>query len=84
MDGLYPVYYHRFFLLLFLWLSVRGSAVREMAGTAVEEEEIGRQESGLSHPRPDPDTKCFISWAVSRVAGKDMYKGICIKNLHVY
>lgn len=47
MIGLYPVYYHRFFLLLFLWLSVRGSAVREVAGTA-EGEEIGRLESGLS------------------------------------
>lgn len=47
MIGLYPVYYHRF-LLLFLWLSVRGSAVREVAGTAVEEEEIGRPKSGFS------------------------------------
>lgn len=56
-----------------------------MAGTNVEEEEIGRQESGLSHPRPDPDTKFFISWLYHVSSpGEDMCKGICIESLHAY
>lgn len=68
-----------------LWLN-RGRAelFREMSGNAVEKEEIGLQESDLP-PGQTQTQNVLIIWLYHfSLPGKDMCKGVYIKNLSIY